>query len=103
VFDLLLLAEVEAVVGGFAAAHGVHARGGLTAFECALGSVAASAFEEQLAAVTAALAADGSTLSRHGRLSSKPVDRTWGRGLVWFRGVLLVAGWPGEIRHDGVS
>src|SRR5262249_39627567 len=57
--DLLLLAEVNAIIGQLAAAGG-HARRVLAALDGAFGRVAAGSLEEQLHSFAAAQSADGS-------------------------------------------
>ena len=63
--DLLLLAQVNAVVGELAAALDVHARRRFAALDRALRRVAARALEEQLQAVAAAKSTNGSSVSCH--------------------------------------
>ena len=65
VLDLLLLAQVHAVVGLLAAAELVHARAAVAALDRALGRVAARALEEQLHPVAAAEPANGSGDTSH--------------------------------------
>ena len=65
VLDLLLLAQVHAVVGELAAALLVHAGRAVAALDRALGRIAARALEEQLHAVAAAKSANGSGVSCH--------------------------------------
>jgi hypothetical protein len=63
--DLLLLAEMDAVVGELAASLDVHARRRLAALEGALGRIATGALEEQLQAVAAAESTNGSSVAGH--------------------------------------
>jgi hypothetical protein len=65
VFDLLLLAEVNAVIGELSAALLVHAGGVFTSLDRALGRIAARSLEEELQAVAAAKAANWSGVSCH--------------------------------------
>ena len=63
--DLLLLPQVQRVVGLLAAAKLVHARRGVAALDRTLGGVAASALQKQFQTVAATESADRSSDSSH--------------------------------------
>lgn len=65
VLDLLLLAEVDSVVGQFPTTKRVHPRRCLPPLERALVRVAAEALEEQLHPLAAAHPTNRSRISRH--------------------------------------
>src|SRR3954470_11393082 len=68
VLDLLLFAEVDTVVGEFAATLLVHARSTFASFDCAFRRIATRAFEEELESVATAEATNRSGVSCHGSL-----------------------------------
>ena len=74
--DLLLLAQLHAVLGDLPAAHGVLSWRGGPALEAALLGIAAAALEEELHALPTAEAADGSVVASHGAfLDPAPLRR----------------------------
>ena len=83
--DLLLLAQLEAVLADLAAADAVLAGRRRAALEGALLGIAAAALEEELRALPAAEAADGSGVAGHGPRRSR-------RGAAWAGGSRC-AGW----------
>ena len=78
--DLLLLAQLHAVLADLAAADAVLAGRRRAALEGALLRVAARALQEELRALPAAEAADGSGVSGHWFLSLLRPGAAWGRG-----------------------
>ena len=78
--DLLLLAQLHAVLADLAAADAVLAGRGGPALEGALLRVAAAALQEELGALPAAEAADGTGVAGHGRVSWLRPGAAWGRG-----------------------
>src|SRR5690606_19445813 len=65
VLHLLLLAQMDTVVGHLAATRWLHTGGGVTPLEGAFRRVAACSLEEQLHAVATAKAANGSGIPGH--------------------------------------
>src|SRR6516225_7858675 len=65
-FQLLFLAQTDAVLAGFATAVTVHPRRDVAALDGALGAVATAALEVQLDAFPAAQLANGIKMTSHG-------------------------------------